>query len=167
MNTRLTHRRKWLIGSLALLATLPALAHDFRAGAIVIDHPYATPTLAGVSNGAVYFRSLTNKGKTDDRLISATTPVAQSVELHRMSLDGDIMRMRATQAIELPAGQEVRMRHGSGQAASQHLMLVNLKQPLVVGERFDITLKFEKSGETTVKVWVQQPRGGAVDHSKH
>lgn len=147
-----------LLTAACLWALLPAYAHDFRVGAVVVDHPYATPTLAGVSNGAAYFRGIRNRGTATDRLVAASTPVAERVELHRMALDGDIMRMRAVDAIELPAGKELQMRHGQ----SLHLMLVNLKKPLLVGERFDLTLRFEKSGETTVKVLVQQPRNNAA-----
>ena len=57
--------------------------------------------------------------------------------------------MREVPAIDLPAGQEVQLRHGQ----RWHLMLVNLRQPLAVGDRFDLTLKFEKAGEHKVKVW--------------
>lgn len=150
-----------LLIAACLSVTLPGQAHDFRAGAIVIDHPYATPTPAGATNGAAYFRSLRNRGTQADRLVAASTVVAERVELHRMSLDGDIVRMRALDAIDLPAGQEIQMRHGQ----ALHLMLVNLKKPLLAGDRFDLTLRFEKSGEVRVKVWVQQPRS-ALEH-KH
>lgn len=136
-----------------------AQAHDFRAGNLSIDHPYATPSLPGVSTGAAYVRGIRNKGQEADRLIGASTPVAERVELHTMKMDGDVMRMRALDGIDLPAGQEVQLRHGQ----AQHLMLVGLKKPLVAGDRFDLTLRFEKAGATTVKAWVQQPRAAAAD----
>ncbi|MFG0674896.1 copper-binding protein, partial [Delftia sp. WSY_7] len=47
----------------ALTLPLTARAHDFRAGDLVIDHPYATPSIAGSSNGAAYLRGIRNKGK--------------------------------------------------------------------------------------------------------
>jgi hypothetical protein len=143
----------------------PAHAHDFRAGQLVIDHPYATPSLAGTPNGAAYLRGIRNRGNAPDRLVAASTPVAERVELHEMSTEGDVMRMREVPAIDLPAGQEVQLRHGQ----RYHLMLINLRQPLKVGDRFDLTLKFEKAGETTVKAWVQQPRVGSspAGHEGH
>ena len=134
-----------------------AQAHDFRAGNLSIDHPYATPSLPGVSTGAAYVRGIRNKGAVADRLVGARTPVAERVELHTRQTDGDVVRMREVSGIALPAGQEVQLRHGQ----PQHLMLVGLKQPLKAGERFDLTLRFERAGETTVKAWVQQPRAGA------
>lgn len=141
-----------LLASLALFGS--AQAHDFRAGDLSIDHPYATPSLPGVQTGAAYLRGIRNKGTVADRLIGARTPVAERVELHTRQTDGDVVRMREVAAIEIPAGQEVQLRHGQ----PQHLMLVGLKQPLKAGERFDLTLRFERAGETTVKAWVQQPR---------
>lgn len=163
--------RRGVLHTMAALALLgasiatPAHAHDFRAGQLVIDHPYATPSLAGTPNGAAYLRGIRNRGTAPDRLVAASTPVAERVELHEMSTEGDVMRMREVPAIDLPAGQEVQLRHGQ----RYHLMLINLRQPLKVGDRFDLTLKFEKAGETTVKAWVQQPRVGSspAGHEGH
>ena len=140
----------------SVLPAANSLAHDFRVGSIVIDHPYATPSIPGTQTGAVYFRELLNKGDKADRLLSAQTGVATSVGIHRMQLDGDVMRMREIQSLDLPARASVPMRHG--QSNGYHLMLEGLKAPLKDGERFDLTLKFDKAGERTVKVWVQTPR---------
>jgi copper(I)-binding protein len=148
---------------LFLLWSTPGHSHDFRLGPLRIDHPYATPTPAGATTGAVYFRGIRNTGKTDDQLISATTPVAASVELHRSQINAQqVMRMREVPAINLPAGQQVLLRHGG----EYHLMLIGLKEPLVLGQRFPITLRFAKAGEREVIVWVQQPRV-AADHEHH
>lgn len=139
-------------------------AHGFRAGDIRIDHPYATPSRPGVQTGAVYFRSLDNRGRTADRLLWATTPVAERVDIHHMHMDGDIMRMRAVPDLELPARTVVRMRHHTPNG--HHLMLLDLKAPLKDGDRFPLTLHFEKAGSSTVQVWVQTPRD-ADQHHKH
>jgi periplasmic copper chaperone A len=141
-------------------AIAPAQAHDFRIGQVVIDHPYATPSPPGVSSGAVYIKALRNKGDAPDRLIAASTPVAERVVLHNMQVEGGVMRMRAVSAIDVPAKGEVRMAHGS--PAGHHLMLDGLKAPLKDGDRFELTLRFEKAGERTVQIWVQTPRGNAA-----
>ncbi|MBB1649869.1 copper-binding protein [Delftia sp. UME58] len=162
--TRMFRRKAlgMLLGMGCALALPPtAQAHDFRVGDLVIDHPYATPSIAGSSNGAAYLRGISNKGKNADRLIGASTPMAARVELHEMKMDGDIMRMREVPFIELPAGQEVQLRHGQ----SHHLMLLGLTQPLRDGDRFDLTLQFEKAGEYKVKAWVQQPKRMPSEHS--
>lgn len=159
-----TNFKKILLISFAACTLLNvAKAHDFSAGELIIDHPYATPSVKGSMNGAAYFRSIENKGKTEDRLIGAHTPIAETVELHEMKVEQDVARMRELSAIELPIGKKVQFRHGGG----YHLMLLNLKEPLIVGERFDLTLKFEKAGEKTVKVWVQQPRNMGREAHKH
>lgn len=150
--------------ALALSGIGVAHAHDFRQGDVVIDHPYATPSLAGTTNGAVYFKSIRNKGKTPDRLLSARTAVAARVEIHQMQMDGNVMRMRQVPALELPAQTEVSLRHGG--AGTHHLMLLDMAKPLQDGDRFDLELVFEKAGTRRVNVWVQTPRVGAPAH-KH
>ena len=151
------------IGAVALW-TPQAHAHDFKQGDLVIDHPYATPSLAGSRSGAVYIKELRNKGNAPDRLLGAQTPAATRVSLHAMQMDGDVMRMREVPAIELPAQSVLRMGHAqaSGNAKGYHLMLEDLKAPLKDGERFDLTLRFEKAGERTVQIWVQTPRSTAA-----
>ena len=151
-----------LMGGLALSFNL-AHAHDFKLGDLVIDHPYATPSLAGTRNGSVYFKGLRNRGGQADRLIAAKSAVAERVELHQMQMDGTIMRMREVPAIELPARTEVNLRHGG--AGTHHLMLQGLKQPLKDGDRFDLELVFEKAGTRKVNVWVQTPRSGNASHT--
>jgi len=138
-----------------------AHAHDFKLGPLRIDHPYATPTVAGAANGAAYLRGIRNTGDQADRLIGATTPAARTVEIHRSVVDAqNVMRMRAVDGVDLPAKGEVQLRHGG----EHHLMLIGLKQPLKDGDRFPMTLRFEKAGEREVMVWVQTPRGGAGAH---
>jgi copper(I)-binding protein len=137
-----------------LTATPAAIAHGFRIGDLEIDHPYAVPSIAGAPNGAAYLRGIRNAGDRPDRLLGAATTVATRVELHRMVLDGDVMRMRAVDAVPLPPRAMTSLRHGG----EYHLMLIDLKQPLKDGDRFDLTLRFERAGERAVKVWVQTPR---------
>ena len=138
-----------------------AVAHDFKVGALVIDHPYALPTPGGVRNGAAYFRSISNTGAAPDRLIGASTPVATSVEFHRSKMDGNVMRMRAIDGIALPAGSDVKMRHDG----ELHLMLMGVKEPLTVGMRFPMVLRFEHTGELEVSVGVQKPSVRDAGHT--
>lgn len=147
------------------LMSSAAYAHDFKVGDITIDHPYAIPTVTAQSTGAVYFRYLRNRGVVPDRLVSAQTPVAARVGLHRMQMEGDVMRMREVSAVELPAKSDVRMRHAS--TDGYHLMLEGLKAPLKDGDSFPLTLRFEKAGERTVQIHVQTPRKGTAQEHKH
>lgn len=138
----------WLLGAVQ--------AHDFKAGGLRVDHPYATPSLPGLKTGAVYFRAIKNPGAQGDRLLSASTPVAARVAIHRMQMDGEVMRMREVPALALPAGSSVALRHGMPDG--HHLMLLDLKAPLKDGERFPVTLRFERAGSHEVMVWVQTPQ---------
>ncbi len=138
---------RFLIGA-ALLVGIAAHAHEFKLGAIAIGHPYARATVPGQPAGGGYLK-LENKGATD-RLLSASAGVSGSVELHTMSMDGDVMRMRRLDAVELPAGKTVEFKPGG-----LHIMFMGLKAPLKAGDSFPMKLRFEKAGEVTVDVKVE------------
>lgn len=152
------HRRA-VLGALLGGLCVAAQAHDFKLGALRIDHPYAVPTPPGARTGAAYLRTLRNTGDQPDRLIGASTPASGAVEIHRSVVDANnVMRMRAVDGIDLPPRSELQLRHGG----EFHLMLIDLKAPLNNGDRFPLTLRFEKAGEREVMVWVQQPRDAAA-----
>jgi copper(I)-binding protein len=133
-----------------LLSTTFAFAHGFQAGDLKIGHPYALPTIAQQPAGAAYL-SIENTGKSADRLLSVNTPAARSASLHTMTMDGNIMRMREADAIAVEPGATIAMKPGMG----YHIMLTGLKAPLKVGDRFPMTLGFEKTGKVDVTVIVQ------------
>ncbi len=141
-----------------LLASPWAMAERVKVGSVEIDRVYARGTAAGQAMSSAYL-SIRNAGAAD-RLLSATTPVAAAVELHSMSMDGNVMRMRQIDAVDLPTGQAVELKPGG-----LHLMLMGLKQTLATGSRFEMTLVFEKAGPVKVQVEVAAP-GGAPAH-KH
>lgn len=136
----------------AALVAAPAFvfAHDYRQGAIVIHHPWARPALAG-RNAAAYL-DLDYSGDTPDRLLAASSPAAERVELHGHTIDAQgVARMRPVAAIDLPA-------HGSAELApgSLHVMLIGLKAALDEGGRMPLTLTFERAGRVEVEVSVQK-----------
>jgi periplasmic copper chaperone A len=158
--TSMMFKTLFSLATAGVLAGAAALshAHGYDAGPIRIGHPWARPTVAGQSVGGGYL-SLHNQGPAADRLVSARVDVAGSVELHTMSMDGNVMRMREVGAIDIPAGQKVELQPGG-----LHLMFMGLKAPLKVGDRFPMTLRFEKAGEVKVEVVVQLPK--AADGAK-
>lgn len=143
--------RTLFLGAVLAAAASWAAAHDYQVGAIRIDHPWARPTVTGQPAGGG-FVVLHNGANTTDRLLAVQTPAAERVELHHMQMDGDVMRMRQVDAIDLPAGATVRLEPGG-----LHLMLVGLKAPLKGGSRVPLTLRFEKAGELTVELAIEQP----------
>ncbi len=150
--------------ALGVAGPRPARAHGFSAGDVRIQHPYATPTVKGATTGAAYVGTLENGGRQPDRLVRVASPIAERVEIHTTSVDeAGVMRMREVGEILLAPRQVVRMRPGQG----AHFMLLGLKQPLAIGDRFPMTLEFERGGKVEVKVWVQQPKPGAGGPTEH
>ncbi len=148
---------KSLVLAMALaLAASGAPAHDYKAGAITIDHPWARATPHGASVGAGYL-TLTNAGTTPDRLIGATAAAADHVELHEMKMVDGVMRMRPVKdGIALAPGQTVEFKSGAF-----HLMMIDLKQPMQEGQRVKGTLTFEKAGTVDVEFAVEGIGGPA------
>ena len=150
-----------LLAALVVAAASAAVhAHGYKIGAIDIGHPYARATAPGQPTGGGFLK-LTNKGDAD-RLLSAAADVSTAVELHVMKMEGDVMRMRQVDAIDVPAGQTVELRPGG-----LHIMFVGLKAPLKAGERFPMTLRFEKAGEVAVEVVVEKAAAQPAAHHQH
>jgi copper(I)-binding protein len=143
-----------------LFAAGTAPAQTTELGTIRISQPHARATVPQQPSGAAYL-SLENAGKTPDRLLALSSPAARSVEIHTMSMDGDVMRMREIGQLELPPSSTVTMQPGHG----YHLMLTGLARPLKAGDSFPLTLVFEKAGKVEVKVSVDgQPGTGGHRH---
>jgi|YNPMSStandDraft_1061717.scaffolds.fasta_scaffold08464_4 copper(I)-binding protein len=140
-------RRGLLALGLAAIAT-PALAHDYTHGDLRIGHPWSRAAGAN-TNGAGYM-TIRNTGAQPDRLVSASTPIARTVELHTHIRDGEVMRMRPVNDIPVPAGQTVRLRPGG-----LHVMLIGLTEPLRQGAEVPLTLRFERAGEVQVMLAIE------------
>ncbi len=113
---------------------------------------------SGADRWGGYFRI--DGGPAADRLLAVSADIAQSVELHTMRMDGDVMRMRQLDSVDVPAKQSVEFKPGG-----MHVMLIGLKTPLKVGNSFPMTLRFEKAGSVSVNVRVL-PAPPAAEH-KH
>ena len=132
------------------LAACAAHAHTYEKGELHVRHPWSRVTPAGAKVGVAYME-IRNTGALPDRLLSATTPVAARVELHLTSHEGEVMKMRQVSGFAVRAGSRLELRPGAG-----HLMLVDLSRPLKKGERFPLTLRFERAGEIQVELEVQE-----------
>lgn len=160
-----------LAAATALLQARPAAAHEYRAGAIHIDHPVVTPTPGGRNVTAGYF-TLHNSADTPDQLVGASSPLAGRVEIHRTSRsEAGVMRMELLpEGVALPAGEAVVFRRGG-----LHLMLLEVTRPLAEGDEVPLTLVFENAGAVDVVAMVERPsagpqtapQGGGHDHHGH
>ncbi len=134
----------------AALAAGPDAPQEYRFDPLRIEQPVARATPPGATTGIVFF-TIENASKDSERLLRASTPVAAGVVLHQMAQSGGMMRMRAVPSLEI--GPWARLELGPG---GYHLMLIDLKQPLRAGERFPLTLTFERIGTVTTMVTVEE-----------
>ncbi|QKM64470.1 copper chaperone PCu(A)C [Polynucleobacter tropicus] len=121
-----------------------------KTDAIKIEGAYTRATAPGqqVAGG---FMKIDNKGNTTDQLLSASSPAAGEVQLHEMTMDGNVMKMRQVKDIAVPAGGSVELKPGG-----YHLMFLNLKGPFAAGQTVPVKLKFAKAGELEVKLPVNE-----------
>lgn len=145
------------------LAALPAAAGDAKLGPIEVKAAWARATPPNAPAGGA-FLSVTNTGAATDNLISASSDVAKTVELHTHLAQGDVMRMVAVNSIEVQPGKTVDLAPGG-----LHVMLIGLKKPLKEGESFPLELTFAQAGKVTVSVDVKAlgamgPGPGAMMH---
>ena len=135
-----------------LFATIAtsATAEDYKVGNLQISQPWsrATPKGAAVAGG---YLKITNTGTTPDRLLGGSTDIAKGLEVHEMSMDGGVMKMRQLKdGLAIAPGATVELKPGS-----YHIMLVNLTRPLAKGERIKASLNFEKAGKADVEFAVE------------
>ena|SRR5437762_707945 len=139
----------WIIAAMPAALPIVGSAQEYRLDPFLIDRPIARATAPGATTGVVFF-TISNAGNTTDRLLRASTPIAAGVALHQMAVDEGMMKMRAVPSLELRPGARLELQPGG-----YHLMLLGLKQPLKAGEKFPITLIFERAGALTVPVQVE------------
>ena len=139
----------------AVALSIAASAMAQSAG-VEVTRAWARATPGKAENGAAY---LTIESAVGDRLTGISTPAAKKAELHTMSMDGNVMKMRPLAGLDLPAGQKVALKPGA-----VHIMLMGLSEPLRAGQSFPLTLRFEKSGSREINVVVES--AGAMGPEK-
>ena len=90
--------------------------------------------------------------KDGSKLVSASSPAAGVTEVHEMKMEGDVMKMRAIPGLDLPAGKTVELKPGG-----YHVMLMDLKAPLVKDTMVDVTLVFKDAKGMESKQEVKMP----------
>lgn len=150
--------RRWVC--VALAAGLAAGAAQAQA-VVQVHDAWARATVPGQSASGAFMSLTAPQGAT---LEGAASPVAK-VELHEMAMDGDVMRMRPLASLALPPGQAVVLKPGG-----LHLMLLDLKAPLVAGASLPLTLQLRdaKGAPATVEVQLTvralHPAGSGMGH---
>lgn len=144
---------KYLFALLSILILpLHTACADDGAYKITIENVYAYPTATMQKNGAV-FMDIRNTMPKPDRIIAAyADTVADRVELHTHTMDGDIMMMRRVDGFDVPGGAITKL-----EPMGDHIMLMGLKKPLIQGEIFRLTLDFQHGDDKTVIVKIGMP----------
>jgi len=145
--------RSIVFAGLLVFAVIAGAAAQ-SGGGIEVGHVWARATPGGAKTAAVYM-TLDNKGADADRLVAVSTPVAGMADVHSTTTENGVMRMRPAGPLEIKPGAAVEMKPGG-----YHVMLMQLKGPLVAGQSFPVNLTFEKAG--TVQVTATVEKAGAM-----
>ena len=145
---------KYLLLAAALIAS-PAVAQ------IKIENAWARATAPGATIAAGYM-TIRNAATTADRLVAASSPAAEKVEMHVTLKEGDVFRMREVKGYDISAGGSFELKPGGA-----HLMFVNIKAPFKEGAMVPLTLRFERSGEVKTELHVGRLTGGPPEHKMH
>jgi copper(I)-binding protein len=123
----------------------PSGAATFKIGDLVVASPWTRATPGGAKIAGGYLK-ITNTGTSADRFLGAKSDAADHVEIHEMSMNDGVMKMRPLpDGLEIKPGETVELKSGG-----YHLMFMDLKQPLKQGDTLKATLRFEKAGSLDV-----------------
>ena len=122
--------------------------------------PSCSRNAASVAGG---YMTIRNAGAAPDRLVGASAPaVAARVELHVHVKEGEVMRMREVQGLDVPANGAFELKPGGA-----HLMFMQIKRPFAEGEKVAVTLKFERAGEVRAEFHVGRLGAASAPAHKH
>ena len=147
---------------IACIAGSPVRAEEVKAGNLVISQAWSRATPNGAKIGAGYL-TIENKGTTADRLIGVSGVISDKIEVHEMSMNNGVMKMRPVEGgLAIDPGKTVKLA-----PSGYHLMIMDLKRPLKQGDKVPVTLEFEKAGKVAVTldvqgVGAQGPGGGGM-----
>jgi copper(I)-binding protein len=155
---------KHLIQSLLIAAFLLSCSSNMAIAAedstINVHQAWARTTAPGQDVGAVYLMIVSKK---DTSLVSVKADIAEHAQIHSMTMDNGIMKMRELESLPIPAGKMVNLSPGG-----IHLMLVGLKKPLKAGEKIALTLEFKDTAGKSSSVNITAPiQNEASEHDHH
>ncbi|PJI95869.1 hypothetical protein CLU85_0599 [Acidovorax sp. 69] len=150
----------------AAWASAPAWA---QTAAVKVEGAWARASVQGQKGTGAFMRLTAKDGA---RLVRAESPAAGVAEVHEMKMEGDVMKMRAVPALELPAGKTVELKPGG-----YHVMLMDLKAPLAKDSSVPLTLVFQDAQGVESKLQFNMPvattapggatAGSMMDGHKH
>lgn len=148
-------------GKAAAAAPKAAATVTKAADAVKAENPFVRAVPPGQPNSAA-FMVLNNSSAVAHQVVSATSPVANTVELHTHTNNNGVMEMRQIPQIDVPANGKAVLAPGG-----LHIMLIELRQELKAGESVAVTLTFEDGSTAVVDAPIQEvtpPMGGMSHH---
>lgn len=137
--------KQFLVSIGLMCLPVVGMAHDYRVGDLVIDHPVAHETIQSAMSGAGYF-TVTNNGETDDRLLFVTADFPRVMMHDTTVTDGVATMNHLSDGIVVSAGGSVSFSPGG-----MHVMFMGLKgDPFEVGEEIAATMTFENAGDLAI-----------------
>ena len=133
-----------------VLSAVAACSSSVDGPELIITEAWGRPSAMMKGNGAVYML-IENKGNQDDRLISASSSVADTVELHETKMVDGVMKMKHVMGIDLVAGETAELKPGG-----YHIMLIGINEMFEVGSTISVTLSFENSDDVTLEVDIRE-----------
>ncbi|MEM8790293.1 MAG: copper chaperone PCu(A)C [Pseudomonadota bacterium] len=149
-----------LIQLVAMLFAFPLAAHEYKTGDLTIDHPISRPNLPDRPMAA--YMTIMNAGDAGDRLIAASSPEFDTIEIHTVKETDGVMKMIQLDGIEVAPGEMTELVPGGF-----HLMLFGAKDRYEIGESFPVTLEFAQSGKVDIVVQIEKPKHGEASHGGH
>jgi copper(I)-binding protein len=137
LTTRCALRFLTALSALCVAALAIPLAH--ADASTEVKDAWTRATVPGQKVAGVYLEIRSRSGA---RIVGVRSPAANSAEIHSMSNDGGVMKMRRLDGLDLPAGQSVRLESGGN-----HIMLFDIKHSLAPGTRVPLTLILEEQGK--------------------
>jgi copper(I)-binding protein len=154
-----------LVASLVALSALSgsaASALDYKVGSLEIDNPWSRAVPKGAKVAAGYMK-IKNMGTEPDRFVGGSTPVAGRFEIHEMSMDRGVMKMRPLPSgLEIKPGETIELKPNAF-----HIMMMDLKEPIQRGKAFKASLMFEKAGQVDVDFAVEAVGATSAAPSAH
>lgn len=138
---------------------MAAVVPAYAAQTVGVNNAWVRATAPGQKAAGAYLE-LTSVA--DSALVAVDSPLAAKAELHNMSMDGGVMRMRAVEKIDLPAGKTVKLAPGG-----LHVMLLDIRQAFKAGGKVPLTLTFRgaSGAQTTQKIEAQvRATGSSATH---
>jgi copper(I)-binding protein len=150
---------------IACFLATTAMANDYKVGSLEIMNPWSRATPKGAST-AIGYMMIKNNGATPDRLIGGSIDFADGFQLHSMTMENGVAKMRELKGADIKPGQTIEFK-----PSGSHVMFVNLKHPLSKGEPVKGTLIFEQAGKVQIEYSIEgigaQSGSQEMEHKKH